>query len=524
MSRKMLITLIALMVLVMVGLIFVQVNSIIKASEIREEQFDRTIKTSLSQVIKELEVYETKMLIEDEKRREQNSSSFHGPEDFDNIIPRSGTGSNINISFSYSQQSIQGTLREEVQVSVIDSFQIQTGSGRGRPGEFPSAFDKLHDYNIQQQQLLEKRINDNTRFLQKFFYRGGLLIEERINPEFLESVLKKEFQEAGINLDFKYAIETSNLGMQRIIFGSKDYNPGRKKPYSELLFPNDVYDLKPNYLNVYFPKRTGYLLKATGLMVIPTFILTSLLIGIFVYTILIILRQKKLSLIKNDFINNMTHELKTPISTISLASQMLQDHGITTTQKTIDHISQVIYQESKRLSYQVEKVLQMAIFNEGKLKLRFREIDMNNLVMNVINNFEIRVQNKNGELTSDLHATNPVVYGDEVHITNVVFNLLDNAVKYSNGNPEINVTTDTRDKFVIVSVKDKGIGIPKEHQEQIFEKFYRVPTGNIHNVKGFGLGLSYVKKIVEAHNGSIKVESTINKGTKFSLFFPVNSN
>ena len=259
-------------------------------------------------------------------------------------------------------------------------------------------------------------------------------------------------------------------------------------------------------------------------MVIPIFILTSLLIAIFAYTIFIIFRQKKLSQIKNDFINNMTHELKTPISTISLASQMLQDGSISTTPKTIEHISQVINQESKRLSYQVEKVLQMAIFNEGRLKLRFKELDMNELVRGVIGNFELRVKNSNGDIRSDLQAKNDLIKGDEVHITNVVFNLLDNAVKYSHEIPDITVTTESWKESLVLSVADKGIGIPKEHHSQIFERFYRVPTGNVHNVKGFGLGLSYVKKIVDAHNGKIIVESVPNKGTKFSIYFPLVNN
>jgi two-component system phosphate regulon sensor histidine kinase PhoR len=274
---------------------------------------------------------------------------------------------------------------------------------------------------------------------------------------------------------------------------------------------------------VFFPKRSGYLLKSTGIMVIPTIILTSMLVAVFAYTIMIIFKQKKLSQIKNDFINNMTHELKTPISTISLASQMLQDDTISNTPKTIAHISNVINQESKRLGYQVEKVLQMAIFNEGRLKLRFHLFDLNDLVRNVIMSFDIRIKNKNGILKTELQETKEQVYGDEVHITNVVFNLLDNAVKYSNEIPEITVSTVCLKESVVLSVADKGIGIPKEHQDQIFERFFRVPTGNVHNVKGFGLGLSYVKKIVDAHNGKITVESTVNKGTKFSIYFPLNN-
>jgi len=216
----------------------------------------------------------------------------------------------------------------------------------------------------------------------------------------------------------------------------------------------------------------------------------------------------------------MTHELKTPISTISLASQMLQDGTVSNTQKTIEHLSHVINQESKRLSFQVEKVLQMAVFNEGRIKFKFKEFDVNNMINSVAANFEIRVKSRNGTLETNIMAKNTIIKGDEDHITNVVFNLLDNAMKYSKEIPEIKLTTENKNGSMVISVQDKGIGIAKEHCEHVFERFYRVPTGNIHNVKGFGLGLSYVKKIVDSHNGTIKVESELNKGTKFSIYFP----
>jgi two-component system phosphate regulon sensor histidine kinase PhoR len=220
----------------------------------------------------------------------------------------------------------------------------------------------------------------------------------------------------------------------------------------------------------------------------------------------------------------MTHELKTPISTISLASQMLQDGGVTNTPAMVAHVSKVISQESKRLGFQVEKVLQMAVFNEGRLKFKFKEFDVNKMINSVISNFELRVKSKNGTLTSDISTESLIIKGDEVHITNVIFNLLDNAVKYSKDNPEIEVATKQMNGNVVVSVKDNGIGIAKEYQANIFDRFFRVPTGNVHNVKGFGLGLSYVKKIIDSHDGEIKVESGLNKGTKFNIIFPPINN
>ncbi|MCK5169624.1 MAG: HAMP domain-containing histidine kinase, partial [Bacteroidales bacterium] len=227
--------------------------------------------------------------------------------------------------------------------------------------------------------------------------------------------------------------------------------------------------------------------------------------------------------IKNDFVNNMTHELKTPISTISLASQMLKDDSIPIESKNLGYISNIIDDESKRLSYQVEKVLKTALFEQGQIKLKRREINIHKLIENVIKNFNIQVKSRNGKLIKTLNASNPVLLIDEVHFTNIIFNLLDNAVKYSREEPNITISTDQNKKGIYVSVADQGIGIKKQDQKRVFDQFYRVSTGNVHDVKGFGLGLSYVKKIVEAHNGEIKLKSEYKKGTTFEIFIPNNN-
>ena len=258
-------------------------------------------------------------------------------------------------------------------------------------------------------------------------------------------------------------------------------------------------------------------------MGISSIILTLVIILSFSLTIYIIFRQKRLSEIKNDFVSNMTHELKTPISTISLASQMLNDQTIPTESKNYDNISRIIKDESKRLGYQVEKVLQMAIFDHGKIKLKKKKTDINELVHNVITNFALQIENKNGAIEANLDAENAVLHADNVHFTNMISNLVDNAIKYSGDEPEIRVSTMNQKENLIIRVKDNGIGIKKEDQRRIFEKFYRVPTGNIHNVKGFGLGLSYVKKIAEEHNGSISLKSDPGMGTEFEISIPLNS-
>lgn len=521
MSRNMLITLIVLMVFVLSGLILVQTKMIKTASEVREEQFNQLVKNALARVSARLNQYE-ELEARNSARRNQLPMFNPSVNNF-NVFPRkSPSGGTIRLDLSYSENGIFGTLQEEFHYDVPDSVNPKQ-EGELLTPEQSAGIDGLLEFRREQQRRREQFLNEVNWYNYKILLEDRP-IQERIDSLFLVQELQRTIKESGIGLDYRFAIKNANLGRNQLIFGNSDYNPKSKDEFSQLLFQTDYNGSKPNYLYIYFPKRSRYLLRETGVTIIPTIILTAFLIGIFVYTIMVIFRQKKLSIIKNDFINNMTHELKTPISTISLASQMLEDGSITNTPQTIEHISRVINQESKRLSFQVEKVLQMAVFNEGRLKLKFKEFDVNKMIETVAGNFELRVKNKNGTLITEINAEDPLIKGDEVHITNVIFNLLDNAVKYSKELPEIKVVTESRKNEVIISVQDKGIGISKEHHAQIFDRFFRVPTGNVHNVKGFGLGLSYVKKIVDLHNAKIKVDSAVNKGTKFTIIFPKINN
>ena len=219
----------------------------------------------------------------------------------------------------------------------------------------------------------------------------------------------------------------------------------------------------------------------------------------------------------------MTHELKTPISTISLASQMLNDESISAERKNSGHIARIIQTESKRLGYQVERVLQMAVLDQGHLVLKKKEVGMSEIIATVVQNFKLQVENQNGKLEVIDESTNDTVNGDKVHLVNVVTNLLDNAVKYSGGTPDITVHMRNSAKQFKLNVKDKGIGISKDNQKKVFDRFYRVSTGNVHDVKGFGLGLSYVKLIIEQHGGSISLSSELNKGTQFNIELPLQS-
>ena len=508
--------LIVVMSVVVTLLIIVQTRIINNASQIREEQFGQLVKRCLMHVTTQLEEEEIKQFILSEQFGQAPLSYNMNRPDKGKINQKQ-----INFSVNFTQDPSSGKVLAQASVRESDTT---INLNEGESIQDPDIFKKLEQMSdFEQQQFFEAFANRDvmSRNFRYQLMQANKPIEERIDKNLLKMLLQQEFSLNGINLDYEYAVKSYNQGIEKTILCSDNYKNGKKKEHQTPLFLNDLGSQKPNYLKVYFPHSQKSFLGSISYLVYPTFILVALIIGIFAYTIAIILKEKKLSTIKNDFINNMTHELKTPISTISLAAQMLRDNSLNNTTTSIDRISGVIFDESKRLSMQVEKVLQMAIFNEGRLKMKFKNFDMHELISTVIQNFEIRVHSDNGKITFLPNATDYTIYGDHVHITNVLFNLLDNAVKYSKENPEIEVMTENHKNKLVVSVKDHGIGIAKEHQKQIFERFYRVPTGNLHDVKGFGLGLHYVYKIIEAHNGTIEVESALNKGTTFIINFPI---
>ena len=276
-------------------------------------------------------------------------------------------------------------------------------------------------------------------------------------------------------------------------------------------------------VHMHFPDMDSYIFSTVRFM-IPSGIFATVLLVTFIFTIFIIFRQKKLTEIKNDFINNMTHELKTPISSISLAAQMLNDQTVTKSATMMAHLGSVINDEAKRLRFLVEKVLQMSMFDRKKAIFKQKELDINELVENAEQSFQLRVEHTGGKIYTEIEAIDSAIYVDEVHFTNAIFNLMDNAVKYSKPDQPLNIylkTWNDDNGHVFLSVRDTGIGMKKEALKKIFDKFYRVHTGNVHDVKGFGLGLAYVKNIVDLHKGKITVESVLGEGTTFTIQIPV---
>jgi two-component system phosphate regulon sensor histidine kinase PhoR len=287
--------------------------------------------------------------------------------------------------------------------------------------------------------------------------------------------------------------------------------------YRVKLFPSDI-DL-PGYLVIHFPGRVGYVWRSVLPTLLGSILFSGVILFCFAYTIQVIFEQKKLSEIKNDFINNMTHEFKTPIATISLAADSIGNPMILNNPDKVQRFTNIIKAENKRMNKQVEKVLSMALLDRREVNLSIREIDIHEIIARAVDNLSLQVEQKDGKILQDLQAEYPLIEADETHISNVIHNLLDNANKYTPEKPEISVHTRDVEGGVQIMVKDNGLGMSKEQRRKIFDKFYRVPTGNRHDIKGFGLGLSYVKAIVTEHKGDITVQSELGKGSRFILTF-----
>ena len=352
-------------------------------------------------------------------------------------------------------------------------------------------------------------------------------LSEELQPFYLETLLKKEFYNQNIHQDFIYGIYdcfVDTILLSNMIHYSKDkaYINTKNKP-SEISTESLNLKKDGHYFTVFFPYFTAKSIEP-AVFVSPWIYITIIILLVLVffgYSLAIIIRQKRLSEVKTDFINNMTHELKTPISTISLSSEMLMRIDLNEDPEKIRKYAGIIYKENKRLENQVERVLNVAKLDKDKVVLNKENFDVHELLAEVKENFEFNQLNQGGKIELNCAAENYKIQADPVHLTNVVYNLLDNAVKYCSTIPQINLYTRNDKNLLVIEITDNGIGMKREDLKQIFEKFYRVPTGNIHNVKGFGLGLYYVKLIIEAHQGKIEVKSTLNKGTTFLIYLPI---
>ncbi|WP_293299109.1 HAMP domain-containing sensor histidine kinase [Pedobacter sp. UBA4863] len=350
-------------------------------------------------------------------------------------------------------------------------------------------------------------------------------LEKRMpSQEDLDTLIKKELLGKNIDLNYNYWVTPSN-NKGRVIYQNVSW-PGSgalpKNTFQKVIFGNDLMITDPGMLYVSFPNKNSLIFNNMFVTLASSVGLLLVLLSIFAYTIYAIIRQKKLSEMKTDFINNMTHEFKTPVATIMIASEALKDPDLTPDKARVNRLAGIIYDENVRLGNHIERVLNVAKLDKKEMKLERRPVAINELITAVVDSMSLQLQKKDAEITLQLHAIPDVVIGDELHLSNMIYNLIDNANKYSLAKPKITIKTAKQPEAVYIEVSDQGIGMTKEQTKRIFDQFYRVPTGNLHDVKGFGLGLSYVNDIVGKMNGTIKVVSEKDRGTTFMIHLPLN--
>lgn len=510
----------------LVALMLVQLFWVHNAIALKEEEFCRGVNDALNSVVEKMDRSHTASKIKKKiKFRKQGIRSYPRYMAMKNALATDSMKSKVNNMFDNDKINVR--VMEEysvdssgVETTSLNSKEFQGDSLRNEFGFAAGASDDPEDIEKLKLDIMQKRTEMvNDLFEEMISVNVYHNYKPKIDSLLLDSILKSELEQRGINTKYVYSLHnSSHHGIEAFREAAMSCDSAGCF-FKVNLSPHNIF-VKPVFLSVHFPNQKNYLLKSMGLMLGLSALIILMLSGAFYYTISTINRQKKLSVIKNDFISNMTHEFKTPISTISLAGEMLNDPGVTKTPESTSRFVRMIREETKRLSVLVESILQTAILDKGEFKLKLSEFSMHDVIQQAVQNIQIQVEQKGGKLNLELKAADANLFADRVHITNIVFNLLDNALKYSMNTPEITVSTHSDSGGITFAVKDNGMGISRENQKKIFDKFYRVPTGNVHNIKGFGLGLSYVKAIVEKHNGTIKVESEVNKGSIFTLYFP----
>ena len=539
MSKRTLRLIITLMSFAMIGLILFQVYWINNAIRVNETQFRQHVHDALNSVIANLERNEvyyaaSRRFFNPPQKQiflRYDSNVYTGPT-FDNTSPFVTENDPSVHGFEWSTDlRIEDSIFFGSQQITI-SYEVKSGEA----GEMYTRQDEIMRERLEPDQSIKENINRQARQnVEKIAQKSQMVtvvldellgqpknINNRLSKDQLEKMLDLELKNRGIELQYEYAVIDRNRN--QLLFANYE-EPNKKEvlnsDFSSRLFPNDL-RAGENYLALSFPEESRYLLQSVGLPLASSILLALLIIFLFGYAIYAIIMQKKVSEIKNDFINNMTHEFKTPISTVALACEALQDQEIQRNRTFVNKYIQVIRDENKRLGHQVEKVLQMATLDKKEFKLKYEEVNIHAIIDKALANIELQINQKNGMITKRLIASNHIITSDELHLTNIIYNLLDNANKYSFENPEIGIQTEDHHQGVLIRISDKGIGMKQDEIEKIFEKFYRVPTGNLHDVKGFGLGLTYVKTILAALGGYIKVKSEPGKGSTFEMILPLN--
>ncbi len=546
MNRFQIKSIIFLMSMSLIGIIVVQLLWIRNAIDVKEAQFDRAAYEAMNDVINKIEVYDAVHFV---------SKQLHvqHPDDFQRISLVSAD-SLFNIELNDSVFSNVFTLKKnpsKYKLEAIVEEDISSGSNVDKTlkvisegndtvwvssstGIKGNAKSKVHligsDETVVVKQsddhhVINYRFNNINRTVRQLVYEyttNESPFIERLNLEYLDTIIKSELRNKKLPFSFDYAIIDESLDSTFVVRSANFTNENLNSKYKTALFPEDLKQ-KSSFFLLNFPEKSAHLFRSVLLLSFGSLFFTFIIIVTFLFTIYIILKQKKNSEIKTDFINNMTHEFKTPIATISLAVDSIINPKIISQKKQVQFYTDIIKEENRRMNSQVEHILQMSLIEKKELGLDLKTHNLHELINKAITNINLHVEQRDGKIVSSFKAVNSNCLVDEVHFVNIINNILDNANKYSKNAPKITIQTKNEHKRILISIHDQGIGMSKDKLNKIFDRFYRVQMGNIHNIKGFGLGLSYVKAIVTAFKGTIDVESNVGKGSIFTIYLPIEN-
>jgi two-component system phosphate regulon sensor histidine kinase PhoR len=539
------------MIFAMGSLVALQWYWIKNSISVKKEQFDRNVKTALMETVRKIEqeevLYVAQQRLTNQKQNRLYATSTQKIND--DILRKKILEHDIVLNSIYNETFFREFNKK------IENLGERVPENRGKATEYIN--EKLRQENDNLKKFIKSNDDLESKFSEiremnqwmdstglsnrdrSIYYSGevyssginldlvkGIIhdlmlgersISERMGTLMVDTLLRNELQNMGISIPFQYAVEDKG----QVVLASLNQNI-EPDSYKIRLFPGDSFQ-NNQFLYVAFPQKDNFILKnLVSLFAIST-LLVLLVGGIFYYSANSLISERKLAKVKNDFINNMTHELKTPVSSISLALEVIQDKDIIKTEEKTNRYLGIIKEENQRLASQIDKVLQMAKLEQKQVQILFEPVDVNEIINAVIKNMEVQLEQKTIQLNLQLVAENTIVRADRVHLTNVFYNLLDNALKYSKESLDLQIITENPSVNEIkIEVIDNGIGIDASETDRVFEKFYRVSTGDLHDVKGFGLGLSYVKNMVKLHEGSVDLKSKLNAGSTFTITLPLD--
>jgi two-component system phosphate regulon sensor histidine kinase PhoR len=534
MSRKKFIGLIFMMLFSLVGIIWVQIIWIRKAVEIRNVNFDYIVINSIREAANAIESAR-KMSFFNKPMLPGINQITNADTDVSSYISMgtyaSSDGNNFNIRIT--NKSVTQAPGQEPKIVVMDTtFTTDSSAIISTSPDQPDKFIISKAGNAAHNEGVYVKRNDYIEWVKKrsdeFRNMSDQMISEiyqwektmELDKNQIEYMLNRSLLFSRIQTPFEFAVIRNGVVSEGNYRKSRK-NDFLKSNYQVPLFPDNIIN-QNIMLSVIFPERTNYVLGRMAWILGASMLFSMIILATFAMSLFFIIRQKKISEMKSDFLNNMTHEFKTPIATISLAADTITNPKVIKDESSIKHFISMIKKENSRMNKKVETILQIASLDKKEIDFKFEDISLHSIIEKAVDTIDILVQQRNGKIRLALNASEPVINGDGEHLFNLVNNLLDNAIKYSPDTPEITVETKNGESGVIMAVEDKGIGMSKSVQSRIFERFYRQTTGNVHDVKGFGLGLNYAKAIVDAHRGTISVHSEPGKGSRFTVYLPFN--